>query len=255
MTILDAIYLGIIEGLTEFIPVSSTGHLIALSKFLGIEQNSVNKAFEIIIQFAAIMALVFVYPSKFTFKHINLWMKIALAFIPIGLVGFIFSKQIKAMFSIEIVAWMFIIGGIVFLIVEKFYDESKKHISDVENVSFKQAFYIGLAQVFALIPGTSRAGASIIGAMLVGFNRKASAEFSFLLAVPVMIATTFYDVYKNYEEILQGGNFLNLAVGFIVSFFIALIVIKIFLRFLEKFTFVAFGIYRILFGILLLVMF
>lgn len=255
MTIFDAIYLGIIEGLTEFIPVSSTGHLIALSKFLGIEQNSVNKAFEIIIQFAAIMALVFVYPSKFTFKHINLWMKIALAFIPIGLVGFIFSKQIKAMFSIEIVAWMFIIGGIVFLIVEKFYDESKKHISDVENVSFKQAFYIGLAQVFALIPGTSRAGASIIGAMLVGFNRKASAEFSFLLAVPVMIATTFYDVYKNYEEILQGGNFLNLAVGFIVSFFIALIVIKIFLRFLEKFTFVAFGIYRILFGILLLIMF
>ena len=222
---------------------------------MGIEQNSVNKAFEIIIQFAAIMALVFVYPSKFTFKHINLWMKIALAFIPIGLVGFIFSKQIKAMFSIEIVAWMFIIGGIVFLIVEKFYDESKKHISDVENVSFKQAFYIGLAQVFALIPGTSRAGASIIGAMLVGFNRKASAEFSFLLAVPVMIATTFYDVYKNYEEILQGGNFLNLAVGFIVSFFIALIVIKIFLRFLEKFTFVAFGIYRILFGILLLIMF
>ena len=255
MTILDAIYLGIIEGLTEFIPVSSTGHLIALSKFLGIEQNSVNKAFEIIIQFAAIMALVFVYPSKFTFKHINLWMKIALAFIPIGLVGFIFSKQIKAMFSIEIVAWMFIIGGIVFLIVEKFYDESKKHISDVENVSFKQAFYIGLAQVFALIPGTSRAGASIIGAMLVGFNRKASAEFSFLLAVPVMIATTFYDVYKNYEEILQGGNFLNLAVGFIVSFFIALVVIKIFLKFLEKFTFVAFGIYRILFGILLLIMF
>ena len=255
MTILDAIYLGIIEGLTEFIPVSSTGHLIALSKFLGIEQNSVNKAFEIIIQFAAIMALVFVYPSKFTFKHINLWMKIALAFIPIGLVGFIFSKQIKAMFSIEIVAWMFIIGGVIFLIVEKFYDENKKHISDVEDVSFKQAFYIGLAQVFALIPGTSRAGASIIGAMLVGFNRKASAEFSFLLAVPVMIATTFYDVYKNYEEILQGGNFLNLAVGFIVSFFIALIVIKIFLRFLEKFTFVAFGIYRILFGILLLVMF
>src|SRR5574344_1443165 len=150
---------------------------------------------------------------------------------------------------------MFIIGGIVFLIVEKFYDESKKHINNVEDVSFKQAFYIGLAQVFALIPGASRAGASIIGAMLVGFNRKASAEFSFLLAVPVMVATTFYDVYKNDEEILQGGNFLNLAIGFIVSFFVALVVIKIFLRFLEKFTFVAFGIYRILFGILLLIMF
>lgn len=255
MSILDAIYLGIIEGLTEFIPVSSTGHLIALSKFLGIEQNNVNKAFEIIIQFAAIMALVFVYPSKFTFKHINLWMKIALAFIPLGIIGFLFAKQIKAMFSIEIVAWMFIVGGIIFLVVEKFYNETEKHIDDVEKVSFKQAFYIGIAQVFALIPGTSRAGASIIGAMLVGLNRKTSAEFSFLLAVPVMCATTFYDVYKHHAEILQDGNLLNLTIGFIVSFTVALIVIKLFLKFLEKFTFVAFGIYRILFGILLLIMF
>ena len=154
MNIFDAIWLGIIEGVTEFIPVSSTGHLIVLSEFLGIEQNNVNKAFEIIIQFAAIMALVFIYPSKFTFKHINLWMKIALAFLPIGIVGFIFSSQIKALFSIEIVAWMFIIGGIVFLIVEKFYDENKKHITDVEDVSYKQALFIGIAQIAALIPGT-----------------------------------------------------------------------------------------------------
>ena len=255
MTILDAIYLGIIEGLTEFIPVSSTGHLIALSKFLGIEQNSVNKAFEIIIQFAAIMALVFVYPSKFTFKHINLWMKIALAFIPIGLVGFIFSKQIKAMFSIEIVAWMFIIGGIVFLIVEKFYDEKVTHTLDVEDVTYKQAAWIGFAQIFALIPGTSRAGSSIIGAMLVGLNRKTSAEFSFLLAFPVMCATTGYDLLKHHEEILVGGNFINLAVGFVVSFIVAFLAIKLFLKFLESFTFVAFGIYRILFGILLLIIF
>lgn len=255
MTIFDAIYLGIIEGLTEFIPVSSTGHLIVLSELLGLEQNNVNKAFEIIIQFAAILALIFVYPSKFTFKHINLWLKIALAFIPIGMVGFIFSKQVKELFSMEIVAYMFIIGGVIFLIVEKFYDESKKHINDVEDVSFKQAFYIGLAQVFALIPGTSRAGASIIGAMIVGLNRKASAEFSFLLAFPVMVATTFYDIYKHHEEILQDENFLTLAVGFVVSFLVALFVIKLFLKFLEKFTFVAFGIYRILFGILILALF
>ncbi len=255
MNIFDAIWLGIIEGVTEFIPVSSTGHLIVLSELLGLEQNNVNKAFEIIIQFAAIMALVFVYPSKFTFKKINLWLKIALAFIPIGAVGFLFSKQIKENFNIEIVAWMFIIGGIVFLIVEKFYDENKKHIDDVEKVTFKQAFYIGLAQVFALIPGTSRAGASIIGAMLVGLNRKASAEFSFLLAVPVMCATTFYDLYKHHDAILQGGNLLTLGIGFVTSFIVALFVIKIFLKFLEKFTFVAFGIYRILFGILILVLF
>ena len=102
---------------------------------------------------------------------------------PIGIVGFIFSSQIKALFSIEIVAWMFIIGGVIFLIVEKFYDENKKHITDVEDVSYKQALFIGIAQIAALIPGTSRAGASIFGAMIVGFNRKASAEFSFLLAL------------------------------------------------------------------------
>lgn len=253
MSVLDAIYLGILEGLTEFIPVSSTGHLIALSKFLGIEQDNVNKAFEIIIQFAAIMALVFVYPSKFTFKHINLWLKVALAFIPLGIVGLIFAKQVKEMFSIEIVAWMFIIGGVVFLIVEKFYNETQEHVSDVEDVSFKQAFYIGIAQIFALIPGTSRAGSSIIGAMLVGLNRKTSAEFSFLLAFPVMCATTAYDILKHHEELLMESNFINLAIGFLVSFVVAFITIKIFLKFLEKFTFVAFGIYRIIFGILLLI--
>ncbi|RBQ28257.1 undecaprenyl-diphosphate phosphatase [Aliarcobacter vitoriensis] len=256
MTILDAIWLGILEGVTEFIPVSSTGHLIVLSKFLGIEQNNVNKAFEIIIQFAAIMALVFVYPSKFTFKHINLWVKIAIAFIPIGAVGFLFASQIKSLFSITIVAWAFIIGGIIFLIVEKFfYDDKQPLIDDVEKVSLKQAIFIGIAQILALIPGASRAGASIIGAMLVGLNRKASAEFSFLLAVPVMCATTFYDIYKHHNEILQDGNLLNLAVGFVVSFVVAYLVIKLFLKFLEKFTFVAFGIYRIFFGVLILLIF
>lgn len=256
MDILDAIYLGIIEGITEFIPVSSTGHLIVLSDLLGLEQNNVNKAFEIIIQFAAILALVFVYPSKFTFKHINLWTKIILAFMPIAVIGFIFSKQIKAIFSTDIVAWAFIAGGIIFLIVEHFYKEDKKtHITDVENVSYKQALYIGVAQTFALIPGMSRAGASIIGAMLVGLNRKASAEFSFLLAVPVMAATTAYDILKHHKEILHTGNLLNLAIGFVVSFLVALCVIKLFLKFLEKFTFVAFGIYRIIFGILILVIF
>src|SRR5574344_221585 len=255
MNIFDAIWLGIIEGITEFIPVSSTGHLIVLSELLGLEQNNVNKAFEIIIQFAAIMALVFVYPSKFTFKKINLWLKIALAFIPIGAVGFLFAKQIKAHFSIEIVAWAFIIGGVVFLIVEKFfYDDKKPLLDDVEKISFKQALYIGLAQILALIPGASRAGASIIGAMLVGLNRKASAEFSFLLAVPVMCATTFYDLYKHHEVILEDGNLLTLAVGFVTSFVVALVVIKLFLKFLEKFTFVAFGVYRILFGVLILVL-
>ena len=253
MTVWDSIILGIVEGFTEFLPISSTGHMIAVGEFLGIEQTNVNKAFEVIIQFAAILAVILTYPSKFTFKHIDLWTKVIIAFLPIAALGFIFSKQVKAMFSIEIVAWMFIIGGIIFLIVEKFYKENETHTLDVEDVTYKQAIWIGIAQIFALIPGTSRAGASIIGAMLVGLNRKTSAEFSFLLAFPVMCATTAYDLLKHHEELLVGGNLLNLAVGFVVSFIVAFLTIKLFLKFLEKFTFVAFGIYRILFGILLLI--
>ncbi|AXX93278.1 undecaprenyl-diphosphate phosphatase [Malaciobacter molluscorum LMG 25693] len=255
MTILDSILLGIIEGFTEFLPISSTGHLIVASHFLNIEQTSINKAYEVIIQFAAILAVILNYPDKFTFKHTNLWIKIFIAFLPIGIIGFIFSSFIKQLFSIEIVATMFIVGGIIFLIVEKFYDEKKHTVSDVENISFKQSFYIGLAQIFALIPGTSRAGSTIIGAMIVGLNRKASAEFSFLLAFPVMCATTAYDLIKHHNELLHTTNLTNLIIGFIVAFFVAYLTIKLFLKFLERFTFVGFGIYRILFGILLLIIF
>lgn len=253
MDIFDSIILGVIEGVTEFLPISSTGHLIVASEFLGIDQNSVTKAYEVIIQFAAILAVILNYPSKFTFKHIDLWTKIFIAFLPIAAIGFLFSTQVKALFSLEIVAIMFIVGGIVFLIVEKFYDESKHITNDVEDVTYKQSLYIGLAQIFALIPGTSRAGSSIIGAMLVGLNRKASAEFSFLLAFPVMCATTAYDLLKHHNELFSDANLMNLVVGFVISFFIAFLAIKLFLKFLENFTFVAFGIYRILFGIILLI--
>ncbi len=252
MELLDTVILGVIEGITEFLPISSTGHLIVASEFLGLEQSNVNKAFEVIIQFAAILAVILNYPSKFTFSHVSLWTKVLIAFLPIAAIGFVFSSQVKAMFSIEIVAWMFIIGGIIFLIVEKFYDEKETHTLDVEDITYKQAGWIGFAQIFALIPGTSRAGSSIIGAMLVGLNRKASAEFSFLLAFPVMCATTAYDLLKHHEELLSDANFLNLAVGFVVSFIVAFGAIKLFLKFLENFTFVAFGIYRIVFGLLLL---
>lgn len=228
MTAIDSIILGIIEGFTEFLPISSTGHLIVASEFLGIDQTNVTKAYEVIIQFAAILAVILNYPSKFTFKHINLWIKIAIAFLPIAIIGFIFSKQVKALFSLEIVAIMFIVGGIVFLIVEKFYDESKHVTSDVEDISYKQAVYIGIAQVFALIPGTSRAGSTIIEPMIMGLNRKASAEFSFLLAFPVMCATTAYDLLKHHNELFTGANSLNLLIGFIVSFIIAFLTIKLF---------------------------
>lgn len=255
MTIFDSILLGIIEGFTEFLPISSTGHLIVASQFLGINQTAVTKAYEVIIQFAAIFAVIFNYKDKFTIKHINLWMKVFLAFIPIGAVGFIFSSQIKELFSITIVATMFIVGGIIFLIVEKFFiHEDKQTITDIEQVTVKQSLVIGFAQIFALIPGTSRAGSTIIGALLVGLSRKASAEFSFLLAFPVMAAVTAYDLLKHYKE-FSDANLITLAIGFVVSFIVAYLTIKLFLKFLESFTFVAFGVYRIVFGISLLIIF
>lgn len=255
MTLFDSVILGTIEGFTEFLPISSTGHLIVASKFLGIDQTSVTKAYEVIIQLAAILAVVFNYKEKFTLQHIDLWKKVFLAFLPIGIVGFIFSHQIKELFSITIVATMFIVGGIIFLLVEKFYiPEEKELIDDVENVTIKQSLWIGIAQVFALIPGTSRAGSTIIGALLVGLSRKASAEFSFLLAFPVMGAVSAYDLLKHYHE-FSSANIEALVVGFFVAFVVAYLTIKLFLKFLEKFTFVAFGIYRILFGVILLTLY
>jgi len=255
MTIFDSIILGVIEGFTEFLPISSTGHLIVASEFLGIDQTAMTKAYEVIIQFAAILAVVLNYRDKFTLKKIDLWTKVIIAFIPIGAVGFIFSTQIKELFSINVVAIMFIVGGVIFLIMEKFFiKEDADSINDVEEITLKQSMVIGFAQIFALIPGTSRAGSTIIGALLVGISRKASAEFSFLLAFPVMSAVTAYDLLKHYKE-FSDANLMTLGVGFVVSFFVAYLTIKLFLVFLEKFTFVAFGIYRIIFGVVLLIMF
>jgi len=252
MNIFESIILGIVQGFTEFLPISSTGHLIVTSSMFGIDQTATTKAFEVIIQFASILAVVFNYKDKFTLEKIELWKKIILAFIPIGVVGFIFAKQIKMLFSVEIVAVTFILGGIIFLIIEKYYKKKEHFIHEIEQISYKQAFFIGLAQIFALIPGTSRAGSTIVGAILVGLNRRASAEFSFLLALPVMCATTSYDVIKHYND-FTNTNWIVLCFGFVTSFIVAYLTIKLFLKFLEKFTFVAFGVYRILLGLLLLI--
>jgi len=251
MDILQSIILGIVEGATEFLPISSTGHMIVVSQWLGIAQSEENKAFEVIIQLAAILAVVANYREKFSFVYLDLWKKVVLAFIPLGVVGFLLHKQIKAMFTADIVAVMFIVGGVIFLIVEYFHKDKVYPVEKVEDLSYRQALWIGMAQIFALIPGTSRAGSSIIGAMLVGLSRKASAEFSFLLALPVMMAASGYDLLKHYHD-FAGTNGLVLITGFVVAFLSAWLVMRLFLRFLENFTFVAFGIYRILFGALLL---
>ena len=250
MDIFQAIILGIVEGTTEFLPISSTGHMIVVADWLGMKQTEANTAFEVIIQLAAILAVVFNYKEKFRRDKIDLWAKVFIAFLPIAIIGFIFSHQVKALFSVPVVATMFIVGGIVFLILEHFYKPERHTTTEVEQVSFKQALWIGIAQVFALIPGTSRAGSTIVGALLVGLSRKAAAEFSFLLALPVMAATSGYDLLKHYQD-FEGSNFIALGAGFITAFVVAYLTMKFFIKFLEKFTFVAFGVYRILFGLLL----
>lgn len=252
MDIFQAIILGVIEGFTEFLPISSTGHLIIASQWLGIDQNATTKAFEVIIQLSAILAVFFNYKEKFSLDKIVLWQKVLIAYLPLAAVGFMFRHQIKELFSVQIVAIMFIIGGVIFLVVERFYQPEKAQTKDVEALSYKQTFLIGFAQIFALIPGTSRAGATIIGGLLGGLDRKTSAEFSFLLAFPVMLTVSGYDLLKHYKDFVDENIFI-LASGFITSFIVAFLTIKLFLKFLEAFTFVGFGIYRILFGLLLLV--
>ena len=251
MDIFQAIIIGIIEGFTEFLPISSTGHMIVASKFLGIEESALMKAYEVIIQFAAILAVMLIYREKITFKKIDLWMKLLLAFLPLAIVGFIFKDVIKSLFNVQTVAWMFIIGGIIFLIVEYFYEEKEYHVKEVEKVSYKQAWWVGFAQIFSLVPGTSRAGATIVGGLLTGMDRKTSSDFSFLLAIPVMGAVSGYDMLKHYQD-FANANWGAFVVGFVVAFVVAYITVKLFLVFIQKFSFVPFGIYRIIFGVILL---
>ena len=225
--------------------------MIVASRFLGIEESALIKAYEVIIQFAAIMAVMLIYKEKITFKKIDLWMKLLVAFLPLAIVGFIFKDVIKTLFNVETVAWMFIIGGIVFLVVEHFYEEKEFHVKDVEKVSYKQAWWVGFAQIFSLVPGTSRAGATIIGGLLTGLDRKTSSDFSFLLAIPVMAAVSGYDLLKHYQDFAD-ANWVAFVIGFATAFIVAYITVKLFLVFIQRFTFVAFGIYRIIFGIILL---
>ena len=251
MDIIQAIIIGIIEGFTEFLPISSTGHMIVASEFLGIEQTSIVKAYEVIIQFAAILAVMLLYRDKINLKEIELWQKIMMAFLPLAIIGFLLKDWVKEIFTVSTVAWMFIIGGVVFIVVEYFHKDEASTSKEVEEVTWIQALWIGLGQVLSLIPGTSRAGSTIIAGMLSGVDRKTSTEFSFLLAIPVMMAVSGYDLLKHYDEFI-GADLTAFAVGFMVAFIVAYLTIKLLIVFLQRFTFVAFGIYRILFGLILL---
>jgi len=253
VNLVDSIILGIVEGITEFLPISSTAHMIIVSALLGLKQTVTNVAFEVIIQLGATLAIVMIYLDKINFKEINLWKKVMLAFFPLAVIGFLLRHQIKELFNLYTVAWMFIIGGIVFFIVEKFYKEEKVKVNEVEKVNYREALIIGFFQVFALIPGTSRSGATIVGGMLSGLSRKTAADFSFLLAIPTMFAASGYEFVKNIHS-FKDQNLMVLGIGFVVSFISCYIAVKWFLNFVKKYTLIPFGIYRIIVGILILML-
>ena len=253
MTVVESIILGIVEGLTEFLPISSTGHLILVSHLLGIKQTAAHKTFEVAIQLGSILAVVFLYKDRL-FRDIELWKKLIVAFIPTGALGFLLYKLIKSLFSPYIVSIMLVIGGVIFLIIEYLHRNKDYPIKSLEDVSYPKAFLIGVFQSFAMVPGTSRSGASIIGGLLLGLDRKVAAEFSFLLAVPTMFVATGYDVYKNYQ-VFQLDNWITLITGFITAFIFAVISIKLLLGFIKNHTFIPFGIYRIIIGVLYFMIF
>ena len=252
MTVLDSVILGIVEGFTEFLPISSTGHLIVISSFLGLEQTNAHKTFEVAIQLGSILAVLFLFAKRLLVNKM-LWVKIIIAFLPTAIFGFLFYKTIKGLFGTESVAIMLIIGGFIFLIVEYFrrnHDDSKD--KTIDDLTIKEALTIGLFQSLSMVPGTSRSGATMIGGLFAGLSRKSAAEFSFLLAIPTMFVATFYDLYKNRNEMII-DDYSLLAVGFVTAFVVAFFTVKAVMNFLTTHTFIVFGIYRIIFGIFLLI--
>lgn len=246
-----ALILGIVEGLTEFLPVSSTGHMILATSVLNMRLDDFWRSFLIVIQLGSILAVVFVFWRRL-FAGLNIWLKLAAGFIPTGLVGLFLHKYISTLFNGYIVAFMLILGGLVFILIERAHKNKAYKINSLDEVSFLHAFVIGLVQSLAIVPGTSRSGASIVGGLLLGLNRKVAAEFSFLLAIPTMFIATAYDIYKNPQLLSSADAFTPLAIGFITAFVVAVLIIKLFLKFISKFSFTPFGFYRILLGCLFL---
>lgn len=245
MTYFDALILAFIEGVTEFLPVSSTGHLILTSRLLNLVETEFLKTFEIVIQLGAILAVAFLYRHKLL-QGPKVWKNIIIAFIPTGIIGltvYDFVKETLLGSQFVTVVSLFI-GGVIILLIEKYYNPETHAEVEIEDLPVRKAALLGVVQTLAVIPGVSRSGATIFGGMFMGFNRKTAADFSFLLAIPTMMAASGYDLYKTGSNFSQ-SEFSLLAVGFIGSFVIAYIVVKQFLRYIQNHDFTVFGWYRI----------
>jgi len=264
MTIFEAIILGIVEGITEFLPVSSTGHMILTSYFMGIQDDAYTKLFEICIQLGAILSVVVLYWRKFfDFQHPKFYLKLFIAVVPALILGFLFNDAIEDLLESPLtVSVSLILGGIVLLFIDKAFKNPTIHTEpEIRN---KNAFMVGLWQCISMIPGVSRSAATIIGGMQQKMSRNVAAEFSFFLAVPTMAAATGYSLIlkkwhvegvqmKGYELLtLHPENLLTFGIGALVSFVVAMIAIKTFISFLQKHGFRVFGIYRIIAGLIML---
>lgn len=248
--LLTALVLGIVEGLTEFLPISSTGHLIVAGELLDATDERWN-VFNIVIQTGAMLAIVWEYRARFFRVDFHLYRNLFVAFLPAAVVGLLFSKYIKAyLFHAVPVALAFIVGGIVILLVEG--NPRKTHrVESAQAMTWLDALKVGIAQCFALIPGTSRSGATIIGGMLFGLSRKAATEFSFFLAVPTLVAAGLYDLWKH-RGLLSAADLPVFGVGSVVAFVSAFVVIRWLIRYVATHDFKPFAWYRIAFGALVL---
>ncbi len=251
MDLWTAIVLGIVEGITEFLPISSTGHLVLVSKLIGIKTTDFLKSFEIIIQLGAILSVFALYWKSF-FLNREILKRILSAFVPTGIIGFIFYTTVKTMLGSEqVVIWALLLGGIFLIVFELFHREKEDAYQELAELPYDKVFLIGLFQSFAMIPGVSRSAATIVAGLMLGLKRKTIVEFSFLLAVPTMMTATGMDLIKNIHafSIDQMGL---LTVGFFTSFLVAMASIKFFLHFIQKNNFIPFGIYRI--GLVLIIL-
>jgi undecaprenyl-diphosphatase len=255
MNLIHAIILAIVEGLTEFLPVSSTGHMIIASTIMGISSDPFVKMFTVAIQFGAILSVVVLYFKRF-FKDIKFYIRLLVAFLPAVVFGLLLKDQIDALLeNIAVVALALIAGGILFLFIDHYFAANEGRNQDIEDVSYGKALIIGCFQVLAMVPGVSRSAATIIGGLSQGLTRTVAAEFSFFLAVPTMFAATaksFYDFLKK-----EGGSFTSdqislLVIGNVVAFIVAWLAIRSFITFLSKNGFKLFGYYRIVVGLILL---
>lgn len=244
MTFFDAMVLGVVEGITEFLPVSSTGHLILTANLLQLRQTDFLKMFEVVIQLGAILSIVALYAKK-VLTNFMLIKKLSVAMVPALVVGGTLYPLIKALFESEMtIVWALFLGGVMLIMFELLHAEREDAVREVADISYGKAFWVGMFQTFAVIPGVSRSGATIVGGLWLGLSRTAIVEFSFLLAVPTMLAASVLDLYKN------GGSATSsewglLGVGFMTAFAVSLVVVKWLLKFVQTNTFIAFGAYRI----------